>query len=631
MRGAPENLTPGQQVDGWRVLARLGGGAYGVVYRVEKEGQHFALKLARHRDASTEGDDTDGRAQRELSCLLALRHPHIVRVVSHGRWPHPRDGYFYLVMEEVDGFTLGEWSEAVHPTFHEVVVLAAKVAAAGAYMHALGIYHRDLKPSNILVRKRDGEPVLVDYGAASFPVSEQLTDKRLPPGTPRYTSPEAARFDAENRHNPAARYPFKETDEVYAFGVTLYDVLTDPQLASRPRHLPVSSLVIPPRSAQVVNRRVPIALSQLVDRLLDRAPEHRPPTMEAVRRAMAEFIPLQSEEWLAPAHPPSAQVVRAAPAAAPNEAAAAPPPVAPSTSRHMAWRSMAALGGLVSVAAIIVFGTWSASGPAAPATAPLLPQHATSVQPGAQDAEPFGSAAMLPPMPARAASVATAPLEPAPLLTPAPQKGTPMNPPLKNPAADVCTEKRPPSKDTAAFRAWCRCVGIVGSMVAVQAGCASPQVRPGPGQFCPEDAKEAMRVLGLDERNISVRLDKNQQPTDPHAWVLHPEGPVTGVVLSRTIPGMPYGTLLHGHLFFFPDPWVRGGTATHVRYTRAELPNGKTYPICFEYPSIPRAKAEDLAPLATLPAEESATPVWGAWTWGSSATSVGAGTTRTWK
>ncbi|HEX8697786.1 MAG TPA: serine/threonine protein kinase, partial [Myxococcaceae bacterium] len=73
----PDNLKPGEWVDGFRVVKRLGGGSYGVVYQVEKDGRFFAMKLARHREQSRDERHTDARTQRELACLLVLRHPHI--------------------------------------------------------------------------------------------------------------------------------------------------------------------------------------------------------------------------------------------------------------------------------------------------------------------------------------------------------------------------------------------------------------------------------------------------------------------------------------------------------------------------------------------------------------------------
>ncbi|HLK99232.1 MAG TPA: protein kinase [Myxococcaceae bacterium] len=198
----PDNLLPGQWVDNFRVVKRLGSGSYGIVYQVEKEGHLFALKLARHRQASRDEQQADARTQRELACLVVLRHPHIARVWAHGRWPHPIEGYFYLVMDFVEGFTLARWVEETAPTAHELAVLGEKAAAALAHAHALGIFHRDIKPENLMVRSSDGEPVLVDYGAAAFPLGPALTDQRLPPGTPATPRPRPCALTASTGASP---------------------------------------------------------------------------------------------------------------------------------------------------------------------------------------------------------------------------------------------------------------------------------------------------------------------------------------------------------------------------------------------------------------------------------------------
>ncbi|HEX8705340.1 MAG TPA: serine/threonine protein kinase, partial [Myxococcaceae bacterium] len=105
----PLNLQPGDRVDGWRILRLIGRGSYGVVYEVEKDGQHFALKLACRTGLGVDPQKTDARAQREIACLQQLNHPHIIRMWSHGRWPDPRRGLSYIVMDFVDGYTLAQW------------------------------------------------------------------------------------------------------------------------------------------------------------------------------------------------------------------------------------------------------------------------------------------------------------------------------------------------------------------------------------------------------------------------------------------------------------------------------------------------------------------------------------------
>jgi serine/threonine protein kinase len=247
------------------------------VYLVEQDGKRYALKLARFLGNTGDKRRTDERAQRELSCLLSLQHAQIVRARSHGRWPDTQEGFFYVVMDYVVGYTLAEWMERTNPTPHEVVVLFEKGFSAVAYAHAQGIFHRDLKPTNLLLEAGTKETVVVDFGAASFPLPSQPqhTDTRLPPGTPRYTSPEARRFESLHRYNLQAHYEFKPADELYALGVTLFDMLTDPLPHGQPKPEPLLGGVEAPQ-ARAVNARVPYALSQFAAGLLQPEPAKRP-------------------------------------------------------------------------------------------------------------------------------------------------------------------------------------------------------------------------------------------------------------------------------------------------------------------------------------------------------------------
>jgi len=586
----PDCLPEGTQVDGWRVVRRLDGGAYGTVYQVEKAGSFFALKIARHREQSRDGRHTDGRAQRELSCLLALRHPHIARVWGHGRWPHPTEGYFYLVMDYVEGFTLAGWMEHTRATAHELVVLLDKVFGAVAYMHAQGIFHRDLKPGNILVSASTHEPVVVDYGAAYFPVAPgpPLTDTRLPPGTPRHTSPEAERFELEHRHDRAARYEFKVTDELYALGVTLYDLLTDPRPHSDPHPQPIGAWALVP--AHEVNERVPVALSHFVSRLLERDPAKRPVSMEAARREQAELLPLRAEEWMKrPLHP-------LPPPAPADEARKAPPRQLSRRWSRARTRAVAAVGLSALFVGAVYLGLHRGGAPVRlqpPATVP----------------------AQAPPHPSTAPADTSPPAgQPSPQPSPSqpgadPEKILPVNT-RQDPQTAVpspCSQPKAPPHGTPQWRVWCACVGIVGTLAATQAGCAGVPFKQSPTGECSDVSVAAMKKLGLRENEgVDVEADITQpcigetccgsamdQPGGRPLCFKKLPFTVTGRVLKGKMD-LVTGSLLEGYFFTPTD----GSEGLWFHWTEATLPDGSKHPLCLygatyelEHGACPGARA----------------------------------------
>ncbi|TQF08871.1 serine/threonine protein kinase, partial [Myxococcus llanfairpwllgwyngyllgogerychwyrndrobwllllantysiliogogogochensis] len=342
---SPAHLQPGQTVDGWRVVKPLGAGSFGAVYLVEKEGHRFAMKMAMHRASSGDAEQADARLLREMVCLSQVSgHSNVVEVHAHGRWQHPTQGWLYVVLDYVEGYTLGEWVEKTHPTAHEVARVFGKLAGALAHLHVRGVFHRDLKLGNILVRASDGEPFVLDFSVGDYTLAPELTDTPLPPGTRRYRSPEAARFLREHGHEHGARYEFKATDDVYALGVCLYDLLTNPQPESEaPRTLVGAQW--PPPAPHALNPRVPDSLSAAAMHFIDRQTEKRAPTAEVMRRELEALLSEEGEAWRVPIHVPRPQLPLASEAPhndVPQEVAPAPVPKQ-SRGRRVAG-AVAALG-----------------------------------------------------------------------------------------------------------------------------------------------------------------------------------------------------------------------------------------------------------------------------------------------
>ncbi|HLM44912.1 MAG TPA: protein kinase, partial [Myxococcaceae bacterium] len=161
MRAIP--FTPprvGDRVGEYRIVEVLGEGGFGLVYKVERAGLFFALKLFRARVL-------EGWGQREINILRHLAHPNVVHFHAYDRWPVPVYGYLYFVMDLVEGRTLEDWALDENPSARQVARLLLELLRALATVHAQGVFHRDMKRDNVLIRDSDARPMLVDFGIGS--------------------------------------------------------------------------------------------------------------------------------------------------------------------------------------------------------------------------------------------------------------------------------------------------------------------------------------------------------------------------------------------------------------------------------------------------------------------------------
>ncbi len=561
----PAQLQPGQMLDGWRVIRLLGAGTYGAVYRVEKNGQHFAMKLAMHRASSGDAEQADARLKRELGCLVHLSHPNIIASRAHGRWPDLVTGWLYVILDLVEGYTLAEWVERMHPTAQEVTRVFGKLAAALDYMHGRGVFHRDLKLGNIMVRAADGEPLILDFSAGDYAHAEDLTDAPLPPGTRRYRTPEAFRFLRENGDKHDARYEFKVADDIYALGVCLFDVLTAPEPVSGVFRAPVEGRWMPP-PARTLNPRVPGPLSDVAMTFIARKPEHRPPTAEVLRRRLEAFAMEAGPEWTVPLHAPAAK-----PRLDPATGAEEPVPPRPRPRR---WAVLA--GAVLAVGLAAGLSMMSAAPPEAPASRPTrdagtvaLAESPAPSSPLVVDAGVSRDAGAAPPVPTTSSAGVASPRQvPVQKESPAVKRA----PTVTSPSAAPAKKALSTGGSRAEFLRKC---AAASAAVALQLGCpSSSQVRPASAE-CPTEARAAMKKLGFFATRgtgaVYVTLDL-RQPGRADELGVFGDGPVRGVV-EEGWRAMPTGTILYGQL------WTGDGRL-YARYTRAEYPDGNTYPVC---------------------------------------------------
>ncbi|WP_163869517.1 protein kinase domain-containing protein [Myxococcus eversor] len=292
---APE----GTDIAGYTVEGLLGAGGCGVVYRATRDGQSVALKLQSLVQLG-------GWAQREVAILTRLAHRNVVGFRDGGLFPPEAPEWLYLAMEYVHGRPLAQWVEEENPGARRAARLALGMARGLEAAHAADVLHRDIKEANVVVREEDGTPVLMDFGVGVYSGAPRLPRGVLPPGTPRYRSPEALAFRQERREGV---YPATVADDLYALGVVLYWMLTA-RYPFENVETPEGEVAVihhPPVTPALLNPRVPWALSELCLRLLAKQPWRRG-TASTWCEALETALASADAAWDVPLFPDAANV-----------------------------------------------------------------------------------------------------------------------------------------------------------------------------------------------------------------------------------------------------------------------------------------------------------------------------------
>jgi serine/threonine protein kinase/Tol biopolymer transport system component len=222
-------LAPGTRLGVYDIVAQIGEGGMGVVYRAHDTRLHRDVALKVLPDLFATDSDRLARFNREAQTLASLNHPNIAHI--HGL--EESGGVRALVMELVEGDDLSQRLGRGAMPIDEALTIAKQIAEALEAAHQRGIIHRDLKPANIKLRP-DGTVKVLDFGLAKALAPEQDPASPTPPsqsptitspamltglgivlGTAAYMSPEQAK----------GREADKRSD-IWAFGCVLYEMLT---------------------------------------------------------------------------------------------------------------------------------------------------------------------------------------------------------------------------------------------------------------------------------------------------------------------------------------------------------------------------------------------------------------------
>ncbi|GAB6903168.1 diguanylate cyclase [Kineosporia succinea] len=246
----------------FEVLGQLGGGAGSTVYRVRRRGsgdpQEYALKLLERSDALTS-------LRREAALLTAVDHPGLPRVHEVG----VADRRPYLVMDLVQGTSLGDLLDRGAMTPERVIALVLDVIEPLAAVHARGLVHRDLKPQNVMVLP-DGRARLIDFGLTAREGDDEDGDAQAPVavGTLGYSAPEQSGM---------LKRPVDNRSDLYSLGVIMFEAVAGvlPFSTADVGELLRAHASLPAPLLTDLLPDVPPELAHVVDTLLAKDPDDR--------------------------------------------------------------------------------------------------------------------------------------------------------------------------------------------------------------------------------------------------------------------------------------------------------------------------------------------------------------------
>jgi serine/threonine-protein kinase len=286
---APGNIIGRELAGRYRIVAKLGEGGMGAVYRGEQISLKRAVAVKVLKPELSANPMLLRRFNAEAEVVAKLGHPNTVNIYDFGQ---DTDGSLYIAMEFIEGRSLRTviQHEAPLPPARAFAI-AVQVAASLADAHAHGIVHRDLKPDNVMMqargRQRDVVRVL-DFGIAKLRDDSRATQQAMTQagdmlGTPQYMAPEQIKGETIDGRT-----------DVYALGCMLYEMITARMpfeatsvMAMLSKHL-IEEVVAP--SVRRPDLAIAPAIDQIILWAVAKNPDQRPATMEQYGEHLAALL-----------------------------------------------------------------------------------------------------------------------------------------------------------------------------------------------------------------------------------------------------------------------------------------------------------------------------------------------------
>ncbi len=268
------SLSPGSRLGPYEILAPIGAGGMGEVYRARdpRLGREVAIKVL-PGELSADRERLS-RFEQEARAAGALNHPNVVAVYDVGT----HEGISYLVSELLEGETLRALLASGPLPPHKGIDHALQIARGLSAAHGKGIVHRDLKPENIFIT-RDGRAKILDFGLAkltqiekpgagdtNLPTTPAATEPGVVLGTLGYMSPEQVRGQ-----------PVDHRSDIFSFGAILHEMLTGQRAFHGPTAADTMSAILM-REPPVLSRadaNIPPGLDRVVRHCLEKDPAQR--------------------------------------------------------------------------------------------------------------------------------------------------------------------------------------------------------------------------------------------------------------------------------------------------------------------------------------------------------------------
>ncbi len=251
----------GKTISHYKILAKLGEGGMGVVYKAEDAKLKRLVALKFLSTIALDGEDKS-RFLREAQAAAALNHPNICTIHAIDE----ADGQMFIAMEFIEGQSLLEKIASGMLQVASVIDIAKQIAEGLQAAHEKGITHRDIKSANIMITEK-GQVKIMDFGLAKLARGgTMLTKEGMTLGTAAYMSPEQAQGEAVDHRT-----------DIWSLGVVLYEMISG-QLPFRGEYeqaMMYSIVNEEPEPLTSIRSNVPMDLERVVAKMLAKNPGAR--------------------------------------------------------------------------------------------------------------------------------------------------------------------------------------------------------------------------------------------------------------------------------------------------------------------------------------------------------------------